>query len=143
MDEYLDEVPVTRDSFNEANDIAIFMGPLTTMYRRIGAAELKAMLREGRRLTIMDVRRPDEYRSGHICGAAAVPVDSIEERLQGFDSDRLIVVYGGGQESAEGMVAADKLHTLSFNNVLVLEGGLSVWKGAGGCLELERNPVTH
>lgn len=143
MDDYLDTVPVTHDSFNAENDIAIFMGPLTSMYRRIGAEELKRMMREGRRLTLMDVRRPDEYRSGHICGAAAVPVDSIEERLQGFDSDRLIVVYGGGQESAEGMVAADKLHTLSFHNVLVLEGGLSVWKSAGGCLELEKNPVAH
>lgn len=143
MDDYLDTVPVTHDSFNAENDIAIFMGPLTSMYRRIGAEELKNMMREGRRLTLLDVRMPDEYRSGHICGAAAVPVDSIEERLQGFDSDRLIIIYGGGKESAEGMVAADKLHTLSFRNVFVLDGGLPVWRSAGGCLELEKNPVGH
>lgn len=143
MDEYESTVPVTRESFNEENDIAIFMGPITSMYSRIRAEELKSLMKGAPKLTIIDVRAPDEYRSGHICGASAVPVESIEERVQGLDTERLIVVYGGAPLSAEGMVAADKLHTLSFHNVLVLDGGLSVWKKEGGCLELEASPALH
>jgi|GEM_PF-2514695 rhodanese-related sulfurtransferase len=143
MDEYESKVPVTRESFNEENDIAIFMGPLTSMYGRIRAQELKTLMKDGRKLSIIDVRAPEEYRSGHICGAAEVPVESIEERVQGLDTDRLIVVYCGAPMSAEGIVAADKLHTLSFHNVLVLDGGLSVWKKEGGCLELETSPALH
>lgn len=143
MDEYESTVPVSRESFNEENDIAIFMGPITSMYGRIRAEELKSLMKDGRKLTIIDVRAPEEYRSGHICGASAVPVESIEERVQGLETDRLIVVYCGAPLSAEGMVAADKLHTLSFHNVLVLEGGLSRWKKEGGCLELEASTALH
>ncbi|OGP15474.1 MAG: hypothetical protein A2052_01205 [Deltaproteobacteria bacterium GWA2_54_12] len=143
MDEYDSEVPVTRDSFNAENDIAIFMGPITSSYRRITAVELTALMKNDRKLAIIDVRPPDGYRTGHICGAVSVPVDAIEERCQELDTERLIVVYGGAPWSAEGAVAADKLHTLSFHNVLVLDGGLSVWKNAGGCLELETGPPLH
>lgn len=143
MDEYDSEVPVTRDSFNAENDIAIFMGPITSMYRRITAAELTALMKNGRKLTIIDVRQPDGYRTGHICGSVSVPVESIEEKCQRLNTQRLIVVYGGDRDSAEGFVAADKLHTLSFQNVLVLDGGLSVWKNSGGCLELEKSSALH
>ena len=143
MDEYESTVPVTHDSFNAENDIAIFMGPITFMYRKISADELKALIKNGRKLTIIDVRPPDEYGTGHICGSAAVPVEAIEERCQGLDTESFIVVYGGAPWSAEGAVAADKLHTLSFRNVLVLDGGLSAWKNALGCLELEASPALH
>lgn len=143
MDEYDSEVPVTHDSFNAENDIAIFMGPITSMYRRITAGELKALMKNGRKLAIIDVRPPDGYRTGHICGSVSVPVESIEEKCQGLDTARLIVVYGGSRESAEGFVAADKLHTLSFQNVFVLDGGLSVWKTGGGCLELDTSSALH
>lgn len=143
MDEYDSDVPVTRDSFNAENDIAIFMGPITSMYRRITAAELTAYMKNGRKVTIIDVRPPDGYRTGHICGSVSVPVESIEEKCQRLNTQRLIIVYGGARDSAEGFVAADKLHTLSFQNVLVLDGGLSVWKTDGGCLELDTSTTLH
>lgn len=143
MDEYDSEVPVTRDSFNAENDIAIFMGPITSMYRRITAVELKALMKNGRKLAIIDVRSPTGYMTGHICGSVSVPVDDIEEKCQGLDTERLIVVYGGARDSAEGFVAADKLHTLSFHEVFVLDGGLSMWRNAGGCLELDTSTALH
>lgn len=143
MDEYESTVPVTHDSFNAENDIAIFMGPISYMYHKITADELKALMKNGHRFTLIDLRPPEEYRTGHICGSADVPVEEIEERCSVLDTERLIVVYGGPPESAEGAVAADKLHTLSFHNVFVLDGGLSVWRSVGGCLELEPGPVLH
>lgn len=142
MDDYEREVPVTRESFNAENDIAIFMGPITSMYRRISVEELKDLIKRGGRLDIIDVRATAEYRLGHICGSADVPVDAIEETFQSVDPERLIVVYGASR-SAEDAVAADKLHTLSFHNVLLLDGGIWAWRKAGGCLELEANPIRH
>lgn len=140
MDEFEDKVPVTKESFNKENDIALFMGPIASMHRRISVEELKGLMKEGARVNIIDVRSPEEYRLGHICGSADVPVDSIEETFQSIDPERLIVVYGSSR-SAEGPVAAEKLNTLSFHNVLVLEGGLWAWRKAGGCLEFEPNKV--
>lgn len=141
MDNYDTTVPVTRESFNPENDIALFMGPITSRYRRISAEELKTLMKTGGRFAIVDVRKPADYKLGHICGSAVVPVDSIEEKFQSVDPERFIIVYGGASWSAEGVVAADKLNTLSFHNVLVLEGGIWAWKKAGGCLELEANPT--
>jgi rhodanese-related sulfurtransferase len=143
MDEYDNVVPVTKESFNEENDIAIFMGPVTSMYPKVNVDELKALIGKNGELTIIDVRPDMEYRMGHICGSAAVPVDSIEEKVQDLDPERHIIVYGGAAGSAEGMVAADKLHTLGFQNVLVLDGGVSAWRNTGGCLELESGAALH
>lgn len=143
MDAYDSTVPVTRDSFNAENDIALFMGQITSAYRKIKAGELKDLMKGGRQLTIIDVRTPSEYRLGHICGSAAIPVEAIEEKCRDLDTGNLIIVYGGAPRSAESLVAADKLHTLSFRNVLVLDGGISVWRSAGGCLELETGPALH
>lgn len=143
MDDYDSEVPVTRDSFNEENDIAIFMGPITSMYRKITAGELKALMKNGGKFRIIDVRPPAWYRTGHICGSVSIPVDAIEEKCQNLDTETLVVVYGGGRNSAEGFVAADKLHTLSFHEVYVLDGGLFDWRGAGGCLELDTRADLH
>lgn len=143
MDEYDSDVPVTRDSFNAENDIAIFMGPIASMYRKITAVELTALMKNDSKLAIIDVRPPDGYRTGHICGSVSVPVEAIEETCQNLDTGTLIVVYGGGRDSAEGFVAADKLHTLSFHNVFVLDGGLFDWRNAGGCLELDARADLH
>lgn len=138
MDDFEAKIPVTRESFNEENDIALFMGPIVSMHRRISVEQLKALMKEGATVNVIDVRSPAEYRLGHICGSADVPVGSIEETFQSVDPERLIVVYGSSR-SAEGPVAAEKLKTLSFHNVLVLEGGLWAWRKAGGCLEFEPN----
>jgi rhodanese-related sulfurtransferase len=143
MDEYDNVVPVTKESFNAENDIAIFMGPVTSMYPKVNADELKSLISKNGELTIIDVRPDMEYKMGHICGSAPVPVDNIEERVQGLDPERLIVVYGGAPGSAEGSVAADKLRTLGFQNVLVLDGGVSAWRNKGGCLELESGAALH
>jgi rhodanese-related sulfurtransferase len=143
MYDYDSVVPVTKDSFNAENDIAIFMGPIASMCRKVNAGELKALISKNGTLTIIDVRPNMEYKMGHICGSAAVPVDSIEEKIQGLDPERLIVVYGGAPGSAEGAVAADKLRTLGFRNVFVLDGGVSTWRNMGGCLELEASAILH
>jgi len=44
---------------------------------------------------VADVRRPDEFESGHFPGAVNIPVDEVESRLAEFPQprDQKIVVY--------------------------------------------------
>ncbi len=49
-------------------------------YTRISAKEASDMLKKGG-ATVVDVRRIDEYRAGHVKGAMWVPVDDVIPRF--------------------------------------------------------------
>jgi len=44
-------------------------------------------------ITILDVRQPAEYESGHIPGAKLIPVADLGDRLQELDPEKPTVVY--------------------------------------------------
>lgn len=135
MDAFL-ETPVAHDDFNRENDIAIFMGPVMAMYGAIGREELKEAL-DASGVVLIDARPAEEYSYLHIRGALNVPIGRIEELAATLDPDSPIVVYGQDAGSAESAVAADKLNTLSFANVLRYQGGLDDWMEAGYGVEGE------
>ena len=80
---------------------------------------------------LLDVRTPDEFKTGHIKGAHNLDVtnpDFEELAKKELPEDKVIAVYcGSGKRSA---MAANKLDLLHFK-VLNLEGGLTAWKNAG------------
>ena len=77
---------------------------------------------------LLDVRTPEEYRSGHIPGAIVVPNETIgtEEIAQLPDKDQLIMVYcRSGNRSKQ---ASDKLVKLGYTNIVEF-GGIIDWPG--------------
>ncbi len=44
-------------------------------------------------ITILDVRQPAEYESGHIPGAKLVPIPDLGKRLEELDAGKPTVVY--------------------------------------------------
>ena len=77
---------------------------------------------------IVDVRRQDEYDSGHISGAICIPNESITdtqpEELP--DLDQVILVYcRTGRRSKE---ASQKLYDIGYKNVFEF-GGIVDWTG--------------
>ena len=77
---------------------------------------------------IVDVRREDEYASGHIPGAILIPNESIgtEKPAALPDPDQIILVYcRSGNRSAQ---AAQKLADLGYTNVFDF-GGIMTWTG--------------
>lgn len=80
---------------------------------------------------LLDVRKPDEYESGHIEGAANLDVTDpnfSEEAKSNLPKDKIIAVYcGTGKRSG---MAATKLIEEGFK-ILNLDGGLNAWKAAG------------
>ena len=77
---------------------------------------------------IFDVRRPDEYATGHIPNAINVPNESIgtDEIPELPDKDQLIMVYcRSGRRSKE---ASEKLVKLGYTNIVEF-GGILDWKG--------------
>ena len=97
-------------------------------YRQISQEEAKSMMIRDDGHIIVDVRRQDEYDSGHIPGAILIPNESIgtEQPEQLPDKDQIILVYcRSGRRSKE---AAQKLANMGYTNVYEF-GGIIDWTG--------------
>ena len=100
----------------------------TNTYRQITMDEAVAMMAEESGYIILDVRRADEFATGHIPGAINVANESIgtDEVPELPDKNQLIMVYcRSGRRSKE---ASEKLVKLGYTN-LVEFGGILDWKG--------------
>jgi rhodanese-related sulfurtransferase/rubrerythrin len=76
-------------------------------------------------VTILDVRQPNEYQSGHIPGAKLIPLPQLGDRIQELDPQKPVVVYCaiGGRSR----VAAQMLAGKGFEEVYNLTGGIRAW----------------
>jgi len=77
---------------------------------------------------IVDVRREDEYESGHIPGAILIPNESItdKEPEQLPDKDQIILIYcRSGRRSKE---ASQKLSDMGYTRIYEF-GGINDWTG--------------
>ena len=97
-------------------------------YRQISMEEAVTMMAEETGYIILDVRRADEFATGHIPGAINVANESIgtDEIPELPDKKQLIMVYcRSGRRSKE---AAEKLVKLGYTNIVEF-GGILDWKG--------------
>lgn len=95
---------------------------------RAEPSELAAAARDG--ATFLDVRRPDEFASGHVRGARNVDVLSpdFRERVEDLDRDQTLYVYcASGTRSGR---AAKVLEDMGFDRV-VNAGGVGALERAG------------
>ena len=100
----------------------------TNTYRQITMDEAVDMMAQETGYIILDVRRADEFATGHIPGAINVANESIgtDELPELPDKNQLIMVYcRSGRRSKE---AAEKLVKLGYTNIVEF-GGILDWKG--------------
>ena len=100
----------------------------TNSYCQITMDEAVTMMAQETGYIILDVRRPDEFATGHIPNAINVPNEIIgtAEIPELPDKDQLIMVYcRSGRRSKE---ASEKLVKLGYTNIVEF-GGILDWKG--------------
>ena len=100
----------------------------TNTYRQISMDEAVTIMEQESGYIILDVRRPDEFASGHIPNAINVPNETIgtAEIPELPNKDQLIMVYcRSGRRSKE---ASEKLVKLGYTNIVEF-GGILDWKG--------------
>lgn len=106
--------------------------------RMIDAELLLQEIGSGRRLIVVDVRDPDEFRgpSGRIPGARSFPLTQLRSRrteLEDHRAERIVVVSIRGVRAC---AAAEELEGAGFSEVQVLSGGMHRWLELG-------YPVAH
>ena len=97
-------------------------------YTQIDQETAKEMMEREDGHIVIDVRRQDEYDSGHIPGAVCIPNETIgTEPPAGLeDKDQIILVYcRSGRRSKE---ASQKLADMGYRNVYEF-GGILDWTG--------------
>jgi len=94
----------------------------------VSAGELAAMLAGGD-VTLIDVRTPEEFASGHISGARNVPLDAFSaSSLAPGDQGKVVLYCRSGRRS---QVAADRLVAEGATPATQLDGGILAWEAAG------------
>ena len=97
-------------------------------YRQVSMDEAIDIMNQQTGYIILDVRRVDEFASGHIPGAINIPNETIgtNEIPQLPDKDQMILVYcRSGRRSKE---ASQKLANLGYTNIVEF-GGILDWPG--------------
>jgi len=74
---------------------------------------------------LVDVRRDEEWRIGHLPGATLVPLHALPQRLAELDRARPVVLYcHHGSRSAQALAL---LEQQGFAAVSHLKGGIDAW----------------
>jgi len=95
----------------------------------------EAMLRPDSSIQLVDVRTPDEFKSGHIAKAQNLNIYDADfaRKIGQLDKNRPVMVYCAvGGRSAN---AASQFSTLGFTKVYDLKGGITAWKSAGKAVQ--------
>ncbi len=77
---------------------------------------------------LIDVRQPEEYRSGHISGAKLVPLGNLSKSMKELPRNREIICVC--QSGSRSQAAAQQLIAAGYS-VVNLKGGMDDWQRAG------------
>jgi rhodanese-related sulfurtransferase/predicted transcriptional regulator len=91
--------------------------------------ELMIRMQEGS-ITLLDVRPPEEYHSGHVPGAINIPLSELNAHLKDLPEGREVVAYCRGTWC---ILSFETVATLRKRGLSArrLEGGFPEWKAAG------------
>ncbi|HQR44994.1 MAG TPA: MBL fold metallo-hydrolase [Thermoanaerobaculia bacterium] len=104
-------------------------GMSVSRIQQIAVDELRRRLEEEPRLGLLDVRRPGEYRAGHVPSAVSAPLDGLAGLAPSLDPSRpTAVICAGGYRSS---AAASALAARGFSTLFNVVGGTAAWQAAG------------
>ena len=95
---------------------------------QISVFELAERLKKNH-ATVLDVRSPGEWKSGHIAQAVHIPGGSLPARTEELDRNRPVhIICGSGYRSS---IATSVLRRAGFQDVANVAGGMTAWTRAG------------
>jgi len=101
------------------------------MSRQIDPRAVKAMLKDGGELALLDVREEGAHSEAHPFYAAALPLSRLEllaEDMVPRKTTRVVLLDDGSGLSER---AAAKLEAMGYTDVAIMAGGAPGWKQAG------------
>ena len=98
-------------------------------FEPVPAAEVLQRARKGL-VTVLDVRPPEEFASGHVPGAVNIPVDQLARRLRELPRGREVIAYCRGPFCLMSFEAVELLRRKGLK-ARRLQDGMPEWRTAG------------
>lgn len=103
--------------------------------KNITPDEAQKLITEKKDVIVLDVRTPEEFKSGHIAGAKNLDfmAPDFKQKLAELDKSKEYCVHcqAGGRSSK----AVKEMQKQGFTNVEHMNGGMNAWAGAGKPME--------
>lgn len=99
----------------------------------VGQMTVHDIKRAGKRLQLLDVRSPSEWKGGHIPNARHIFLGELREHLERLDKTRATAVYCDSGYRAS--IAVSILKKEGFDRVSNVPGSWQAWKNAGFPIE--------
>ena len=96
----------------------------------ISPRDLASTLRANERLTLLDVRKPEEYDAGNLSGSRRITVELTFEILETWPKDTLLVFYSN--DGRRSLDKASYFRAYGFPRARSLTGGLAAWDAEVG-----------
>ena len=100
-----------------------------TGLEQVDRKTLLGRVRAGR-VTVLDVRPPEEFKAGHLPGALSMPLGELKRRLKELPKNREIVAYCRGPYCVLAVKAVEVLRQNGFRAIR-LEDGVPDWRAQG------------
>jgi rhodanese-related sulfurtransferase len=94
-----------------------------------GPVELSRWLKEGANVVVLDVRKAEDFKKGHVAGAVSLPAEKWH-KASALKKGMMHVVYCYSQTCRLSARAALQFASEGFS-VMELEGGYEAWKSRG------------
>ncbi len=97
---------------------------LKTKGLNLTPAEFTRRINDG--AILIDLRKTDEYRAGHIAGAKHIAMDDLSNHFDAMDKNQAVALYCySGSFSGK---ALSQMQKAGFTDVTHLTGGIAAWK---------------
>lgn len=94
----------------------------------VSPAELRRWQEAKSGYLLIDVRAKQAFTRKHLPGAINVPAFVVYKK--GFPKEATIILYDSGIGTTEALDAAEKMFSIGYKNVFLLDGGLARWEAA-------------
>jgi rhodanese-related sulfurtransferase len=95
---------------------------------QISVDDVRKSLDAKEKITIIDVRTPEEYKKAHILGSINIPVDEIVKKIPARVADKQQKIYVYCLSGSRSVFAVSMMVKLGYTNIFNVTSGLLAWR---------------